>query len=91
MDVLSSVDHLFLLETYLRGRASKGAGGKDLFNQLKLKTSVSVEFVESIQRIPSMLESRIRPGDLVVIRTERLLRSENLTQRWQRLVLDEFS
>ena len=87
VDVLSSVDHLFLLETYSAGEEPlDGAGSKDLFNQLKLKTSVAVEFVESIQKVPLMLESRIRPGDLVVTQgageTAQIARS--LTKRWRR-------
>ena len=87
VDVLSSVDYLFLLETYAAGEEPlDGAGSKDLFNQLKLKTSVSVEFVDSIQRLPLMLESRIRPGDLVVTQGagETAQIAKSLSQRWQR-------
>ena len=85
VDVLSSVDHLFLLETYAAGEEAGGAGSKDLFNQLKLKTSVSVKFVESIQEVPCLLESCIRPGDLVVTQGagETAQIAKGLTQRWQ--------
>ena len=86
VDVLSSVDHLFLLETYAAGEeALDGAGSKDLFNQLKLKTSVSVKFVESIQEVPCLLESCVRPGDLVVTQGagETAQIAKALTQRWQ--------
>ena len=65
--------------------ALDGAGSKDLFNQLKLKTSVSVKFVESIQEVPCLLESCVRPGDLVVTQgageTAQIARA--LTERWQ--------
>ena len=86
VDILSSVDHLLLLETYAAGEAAlDGAGSEDLFNQLKLKTSVSVKFVQSIQEVPFLLESCVRPGDLVVTQGagETAQIAKTLTQRWQ--------
>lgn len=85
VDVLAKVDQLVLLETYAAGEAPiEGAAGKDLYQQLKLKTETPVSFVETIQDVPAVLESIVQPGDLVMTQGagETALLARNLTERW---------
>ena len=85
VDILSKVDQLFLLETYAAGeKPIEGAASRDLYNQLKLKTSLSVEFVDSTERIPLLLEAVICSGDIVITQGagETAGIARDLTLRW---------
>ena len=86
IDVLSQVDRLILLETYAAGEPPiEGALGVDLYKQLCLKTSLDVSFVESIEKVPELLEEIIYSGDLVVTQGagETAQLASSLNERWQ--------
>ena len=85
VDILAKVDLLLLLETYAAGEAPiEGAAGTDLYRQLRLRTDTQVSFVESIRDVPALLESLVRPGDLVMTQGagETAILARNLTERW---------
>ncbi len=85
VDVLSQVDELLLLDTYAAGEEPiVGASGADLFQQLKLRTDVSVMFVETLDQVPAALEAVLGPGDLVMTQGagETAKLAQMLTARW---------
>jgi UDP-N-acetylmuramate--alanine ligase len=67
VDVLSTVDHLVLLEVYSAGEDFiQGADGRTLSRSIRTRGSVDPIFVEKIESVPSVLVDIIKPGDIVL-------------------------
>ncbi|MFT5211565.1 MAG: UDP-N-acetylmuramate--alanine ligase [Flavobacterium sp.] len=67
VSVLSSVDHLILLDVYAAGeRPIVGATGEDLLKAIKRQSDVLVDYVESVERVPSHLRDMITENDFVL-------------------------
>ena len=67
VSVLSSVDHLILLDVYAAGeKPIVGATGEDLLKAIKRQSDVLVDYVESVERVPSHLSHMIAENDFVL-------------------------
>lgn len=66
VEVLSSVDVLFLLETYSAGETViRGAEGKDLFRALETRHGHPI-FVQHAEQLPSLLSPLLKDQDIVL-------------------------
>lgn len=86
VDVLSTVDHLILLDVYPAGEKSiPGATGLDLYKAIERKgRELFVEHIVGIDDVPARLEEIVRPGDFVLTQgageTNKL--AANLRSNW---------
>jgi UDP-N-acetylmuramate--alanine ligase len=85
VDVLSTVDHLILLDVYPAGeKPIPGASGEELCKAITRKDGVTVDYVQTIDNVPARLEEVIEPNDFVLTQgageTSRL--AETLNSMW---------
>ena len=85
VDVLSTVDHLVLLDVYAAGEEPiAGASGDDLYKAIQRRGDVEVEFVASIDDVPARLDEIVSAGDFVMTQgageTGKL--AHRLEERW---------
>ncbi len=67
VEVLARADVLILTEVYAAGEEKiAGATGYDLFQKIKQSEKNQVEYVDNIDEVPTLLDSVISPGDLVL-------------------------
>jgi UDP-N-acetylmuramate--alanine ligase len=86
VDVLASVDHLLLLDVYSAGEdVIPGATGEDLFKAIKRKERVTIEYMESIDKVPARLDEIVGAGDFLLTQGagETAQLAKNLTLHWQ--------
>ena len=86
VDALSTVDQLVLLDVYAAGESEiPGATGEDLFKAIKRKANTEVEFVQSIDQVPLILDELVQANDFVLTQgageTSKLAKA--LTSRWE--------
>lgn len=66
VDVLSTVDHLILLDVYAAGEAPiAGASGEELYKAMQ-RRGVSVDYVANVADVPPYLNKIVREGDVVL-------------------------
>lgn len=67
VDVLSSVDVLFMLEVYSAGESPiAGADSRSLCRSIRQRGQVEPIFVESADKLPELLQQQLQPGDFIV-------------------------
>lgn len=67
VDVLSTVDHLILLNVYSAGESPiAGATGEDLYKAIRRRGDVDVDYVGDIDNVPARLDEVVRAGDFVL-------------------------
>jgi len=86
VDVLSMVDRLVLLDVYAAGESEiPGATGEDLYKAINRKANTQVDFVLSIDEVPSLLDKLVEANDFVLTQgageTSKLAKA--LTSRWE--------
>ncbi len=86
VDALSMVDQLVLLDVYAAGESEiPGATGEDLYKAIKRKGNTEVDFVQSIDEVPLILDEMVRANDFVLTQgageTSKLAKA--LTSRWE--------
>jgi UDP-N-acetylmuramate--alanine ligase len=87
VDVLSTVDHLVLLDVYSAGEAPIiGATGDDLFKAIKQKSSSTVDFLTDVDLVSDRLDELVSDNDFVLTQgagvTSGLARK--LRQKWKK-------
>jgi len=86
VDVLSTVDHLVLLDVYSAGEEPiVGATGDDLYKAIKQKTSNAVDFLIDVDLVSDRLDQLVSDNDFVLTQgagvTSGLARS--LREKWK--------
>jgi len=67
VDVLSSVDVLLMLEVYSAGETPiAGADSRSLCRSIRQRGLVEPIFVESIDKLPELLQQQLQPGDFII-------------------------
>jgi UDP-N-acetylmuramate--alanine ligase len=65
--VLSSVDALLMLDVYSAGeKPIPGADGRALCRSVRNRGAVDPVFVESVDELPALLKTALRPGDVLL-------------------------
>jgi UDP-N-acetylmuramate--alanine ligase len=67
VQVLSEVDLLMILDVYAAGEEPiVGAGSKNLCNSIRQRGGIDPLYVESIDHIPNLVASQVKPDDIVL-------------------------
>lgn len=67
VQVLSNVDALLLMDVYAAGeKPIPGADGRSLCRSIRARGAIDPVFVESIDQLPAILQTVLRPGDVLL-------------------------